>query len=331
GVVELAGLSVRPHRREDLITKITACGIEFTEPRLWLECLNVWMDGDREMIHFLKRLCGMSLFGEVTEHILPIHHGDGRNGKSTCLGTIQSILGDYATTLPIQVLLHQERTSSGPTPELAELKGMRFVTSVEPDEGVRLAEGLIKQLTGDDPIKARYLHRNPIEFNPSHTIHLAVNRLPQIRGRDRGIWRRVKKIPWVVEIPEHKQDKRLKHKLRDEWPRILGWLVEGAAEYHADGLQPPRKVLEATGEYESREDIVGRFLAACCSTGEGLWVYAGDLYRAYERWAEGAEAVLSQAKFGRAMTELGFRRSKSAVGGRTTYEGVGLLATGAEP
>jgi putative DNA primase/helicase len=325
GVIDLKTSALRPHRRDDRISKL--CPVPY-EPQarapLWLRCLHRWMDDDVEMIGFLQRAAGYSLTGLVGEHCFFLCHGDGRNGKSTFLDTLRGILGEHACGLRIEVLLAQDRVQVGPSPDIARLKGRRLVVSTEPDEGVRLAEGLVKALTGGEDISARFLHRDTMDFSATHKLWLGVNHLPQIRGQDEGIWSKIRKVPWDVVIPPAERDPELKAKLRAEWPGILAWAVDGAEIYRREGLRPPEKVLAATREYSHEQDVVGRFLEECTETSTSAWCLASALYEAYEEWAKGNEVVLSQAKFGRVLTRKGMRKGRSAVGGKTTYEGLGL-------
>jgi putative DNA primase/helicase len=193
--------------------------------------------------------------------------------------------GDYGMQAAPDLLVAKK--GSHPT-ELADLFGMRFVASIEVEDGRRLAESLVKQLTGGDRIKARRMREDFWEFEPTHTVFMAVNHKPIVRGTDTGIWRRIRPIPFTETIPPAEQDKQLSAKLRDELPGILAWAVEGCLEWRREGLQAPEEVRRATAGYRSEMDVLGDFLADRCFRGERLQVGKDELYKAYQMWSEEA-------------------------------------------
>jgi len=223
---------------------------------------------------------------------------------------------------PKDVARDTARDLSGLAGELADLFGARFVASVEVDEGRRLAESLVKQLTGRDPIKARRMREDFWQFGPTHTVFLATNHRPEVRGTDHAIWRRIKLVPFEVTIPESEQDKRLAEKLRKELPGILAWIVRGCLEYQRNGLGEPEEVKAATEGYRAEQDVLAAFIDECCVVHPRAEVGATPLYRAYKDWCEQAgENKLTQTKFGRRLKERSFESKKTQ---RVTWYGIGL-------
>ena len=218
-------------------------------------------------------------------------------------------------------------TGSGANSDIARLKGARFVTSVEPSEGMKLNEGLLKQLTGGDKVTARYQYGSEFEFIPEFKLWMGTNHKPIIRGTDTGIWRRVHLIPFTVTIPEDKVDKHLSHHLRAELPGILRWAVEGCLMWQREGLKKPKVVEDAVKEYRGEMDVVAAFLDACCVVGPGR-EKTTDLYQSYIRWAdENNEYKMSSRKFGQEMAKR-FERTKS--NGACYYNGL-ILADVFQP
>ncbi len=332
GTVDLRTGELREHRREDRLTKL--CSVEYPtepgiDPELWLAFLNRIFDGNAKLIGFLQRLVGLALVGEVIEHILAIFYGVGANGKSVAIETVCGMLGsDYSMNAPPGLLM-ATKNDRHPT-ELADLHGKRFVAAVETADGGRLSEALVKELTGGDSIRARRMREDFWQFRPSHSVVLATNHRPIIRGTDHGIWRRIKLVPFVVTIPDHKQDKQLTTKLRGEWPAILRWAVAGCLDWQRNGLQAPDEVSDATSGYRADMDVLGEFIEDCCITGPNCEVRASDLYHRYRRWADArGEFVETQTKFGGRIAERGFEK-KRAVSGHVVYSGIGLLSEGSE-
>jgi putative DNA primase/helicase len=332
GTVDLKTGELREHRREDYLTKL--CPLEYPtepgdEPDLWLEFLDRIFDGKTDLIGFLQRLIGMALVGDVLEHVLPIFYGVGANGKSVFLETVCGMLGpDYAMHAP-QGLLMASKSDRHPT-ELADLHGKRFVAAVETADGGRLSESLVKELTGGDSIRARRMREDFWQFRPSHTVVLATNHKPNIRGTDHGIWRRIRLVPFSVIIPDHEQDKQLSHKLRIEWPAILRWAVTGCLTWQRDGLKAPDEVKAATDEYKIDMDVLGEFIDECCVIDPEYETPAGALFAAYKAWAEKrGEFVESQTKFGTRLAERGFVKDRASGGanrGRVQYRGIGIVS-----
>jgi putative DNA primase/helicase len=320
GTLNLKAGSIREHRPTDFITKI--CPVPFdqnaTAPT-WLAFLDKIFEQNRELINFLQRLLGYCLTGDVSEQVLPIFHGIGSNGKSTLINVISIMMGmDYSIKAPTGFLVTKKQDAH-PT-ELADLFGKRLIAAVETDEGRRLAEALVKELTGGDRIRARRMHENFWEFSPTHKVVLACNHRPEVRGTDHAIWRRIRLVPFNVVIPDHQQDKRLPEKLKAELPGILAWCVRGCLDWQRDGLGYPPAVESATRSYRADQDVVGAFLLERCVTGSSFRAKASALYESYKEHC--GDHAISLQRFGKQLTERGFRRFTS---NGSWYDGIGLV------
>lgn len=322
GYINLVGGILNEHDRKKMFTKIS--NVEFTDkidcPR-WLDFLNEIFEYDKELIDFIQKAVGYSLSGSTREQCMFVLFGNGRNGKSVFLDIINDILGTYATNIQPQTLMVKQQ-SSGANSDIARLKGARLVTTTEPNDGVRLDEGLVKQLTGGDKVTARHLYGNEFEFEPEFKIWMATNHKPIIRGTDDGIWRRLKMIPFQYQIPDKKVDKNLKHKLRKELPAILNWAVEGALKWQKEGLKNPRVVEEANKEYRTEMDVTELFIQECCDVDESYSIQAKVLYQTYKDWAkENGQYEMSNTKFGK---EMGNKFGKHKTNGQIKYFGLML-------
>lgn len=301
GIVNLRNGEFIKHDSNYLQSKIAYA--EYTEsaepPKLWLKFIDDVTGGDKDLARYLQKCVGYSLTGRNTEQCAFFLYGMGNNGKSTFLDTISELLGSYgANTQPETIMMRKNDSSS--TSDIARLNGIRYVTCEEPSDGVRLNEGLLKQVTGGSKVTARFLYGNDFEFTPVFKMWLATNHKPTIRGTDTGIWRRIRLIPFEVCIPKDKVDKNLKYKLRKEFPQILRWAVEGCLMWQQEGLEPPEKVLKATAEYKNEMDILATFCEACLVVDNmpAHQIPANELFNVYQQWAnKNNEYVMTSRKF----------------------------------
>ncbi|MFC1661671.1 phage/plasmid primase, P4 family [Gemmatimonadota bacterium] len=324
GTLDLRTGTLHQHDRDSLLTKLAdvAFDADATAPtweRFLAEVLTA------PVASYLQRAVGLSMIGEVREHTLLFLYGSGANGKTTLLRALQELFGDYGQQADPELLL-MRRGEAHPT-GVADLVASRLVVTTEVQDGRRLAESQVKSLTGGDRIKARFMHRDFFEFDPTWTIWMAANHKPVVKGTDEGIWRRIRLIPFNVTIATQDQDPDLPAKLKDELPGILNWAIAGCLEYQRDGLQAPADVLAATQQYRAQSDVVGLFLEEHTDTGPDLWVESTDLFKNYVEWChETGERPLNQRRFGQDMTERGYERGKSPdrKSRRVTYLGIAL-------
>ena len=327
GTIDLREHRLLPHRREDLLTKIAPVAYDpNAECPRWERFVHEIMGGDEELVRYLQKAIGYSLTGSTREQIWFLLYGSGANGKSVFLNTIQELLGDYAQQASSSLMLSRREEGGAPSSDIAGVRGARFVCVIETEEGRRMAENVVKQLTGGDPIKARFLYKDEFEFKPICKLWMATNHKPVVRGTDYGFWRRVRMIPFTVQIPPEKRDKDLPDKLRKEFPGILRWALEGLRMYQEEGLGLPAKVEAATQEYKEEMDGLGAFLTECCDTSDPL-VKTGvrELYRAYTNWCyENGETPMKQRMLGKRLKERGFQQDR-LNDGRFAWLGIKLL------
>ncbi|MBW3642690.1 MAG: hypothetical protein KY447_07220 [Actinobacteria bacterium] len=322
GTVELRSGRLRAADPDDLITHLAPVDYDpaATCPR-WQAFLSRIVP-DPELRGFLQRSVGCSLTGSMREQCLWILWGGGRNGKSTFLTTVQALLGDYAMQAPLSMLVDRRRDA---TPfDLADLPGRRLVAVSETREISCLAEGVIKQLTGGEPMRARSLYGDFFEFQPRAKIWLSTNHKPAITGEDDGIWRRIHLVPFLERIGDEEVDRDLPAKLRGELPGILAWALRGCLDWQHDGLQVPKVVVDATLEYRREESVFTRFLEDVCVWSRVATVTKKALYGAYTAWCEEQGlAPLSQVKLSKSLKEQGVREERG-TGGRHLWRGLGL-------
>lgn len=312
GTLDLRTGTLRAHDRADLLTKCLDVDYDpEAQCPTWTAFLARILDGNQDLRRFLQRAVGYALTGDTSEHCLFILYGTGRNGKSTLLDTMHALLGSYATQAEMSTFLAKDHDTV--RNDLADLHGARLVSAVEVSEGRRLAESLVKQLTGGDRIKARFLFQEHFAFTPQLKLFLACNHKPVIRGTDVAMWERIRLVPFTVTIPRQERDKKLLEKLRAEVSGILSWALQGCLDWQREGLGEPQEVEQATAGYRAEMDVMGQFLDERCLVDPQVRVQASALFQAYQAWctANGEHAV-TQTAFGRKLTERAFARKRAS-------------------
>ena len=319
GIVNLRNGELIPHDSGFMASKI--CYSEYDvsgrKPERWLRFLDDVTNHDKELQEYIQRCVGYSVSGSNREQCAYFLYGIGNNGKSTFLDTLSDLLGGYAANAQPETIMMKKYGDGGAGSDIARLKSARFVTSEEPTEGVRLNEGLLKQLTGGSKVTCRFLYGDEFEYTPEFKIWIATNHKPIVRGTDVGIWRRIKLIPFEVNIPPKKVDKNLKYKLREEFPQIMRWAVEGCMKWQKYGMKEPECVREAVKEYKHEMDLLAGFIEQCIIIDyvSGEKIMANDLFRAYIRWAkDNNEYEMSSKKFFMEITKKLPEKGRNAKG-----------------
>lgn len=331
GTLDLRTAQLRPHDPADYLTRVIRVSYDpdATCPQ-WLAFLTTIFGGQHDVIDFMQASLGYALTGTVGEQALFVLHGSGANGKSTLLRAVFDLLDGYAQVVRSESLMVR-RGDTIPN-DLATLAGARCVIASEAEEGQRFAESLVKGLTGQDVITARFLHCEYFTFIPQFKLFIAVNHRPIIRGTEKAIWRRIRLVPFGVTIPDDCQDRALGDKLRAEQPGILAWAVTGCLRWQQDGrLVAPDAVRTATESYRAAMDHLGDWLTATCRLAPDLSAPTGVLYKSYEDWCRTeSEKPLSAKAFGLRLTEREFRGDKDPKGKRVRF-GLRLLEPGETP
>lgn len=326
GIVDLRTGILRDASPNDFITKQAGTIFDnLATCPLFEQTLQTIFKNDSGLIDYFQRLCGYALFGQVREHVFFFCHGVGANGKSTVLNVIQAVMGDYAITLPTESLMMAKRDAAAASPDLMLLRGVRLALASETEDGQRLAEARIKQLTGGDLVTARALYGGFVTFPQTAKLVIVGNHKPQIAGTDEGIWRRVQLVPVEFTIPAAQRDPALPGKLLAELPGILAWMVRGCLKWQQSGLTPPPAVTAATNAYKAESDILGEWIAECCTVAAVASATSGELYAAYRNWGlRNGHQPWYRNRWGRLMGEK-FTKGRNGAG-NATYTGIDLTA-----
>lgn len=310
GTVELTTGKLRPASQGDMITRAAAATPDSKgHPRRWLAFLREATRDDAELMRFLQQIAGYGLSGDTSEHALFFIYGAGGNGKSVWLNTMTGILGEYATTAAMETFAASKHDKH--PADLAMLKGARLVTASETEDGRTWAEAKIKQMTGGDPVTARFMRRDFFTYQPEFKLVIVGNHKPRLNNVDDATRRRFNIIPFI-----HKPsapDPGLEADLRKEWPQILRWMIEGFLDWQEHGLIRPDSVRLATDEYFEDQDVFGQWLDECCDLGG---IHAGSnarLFASWRRYAEAAGEDAGSAKsFSQALRKRGFEPYRKA-------------------
>lgn len=326
GIVDLVSGQTAPPDPEQMHTRSATVAPEKMATPRWEAFLEDTFGGDAEMAAFVQRLAGYSASGDIRYQILPFLFGGGQNGKSVLMDVLRSLLGDYAAPAPAAFLMAGKNEHSA---ELAQLQGLRLVIASEVNQDARFDEAKMKELTGGEAIRARFMRQDFFTFEPTHHLWLMGNHQPEVKAGGDSFWRRLRLVPFLHKVPEHKKIENLSRLLvTEEGPGILHWVVQGAVDVFDGGLRAPESVMAATRAYAEEEDHLGRFLESCCmrSASDQVRLETKKLRAAYEAWCHSeSEVALKPQAFGRELKRRGINRSDS--NGRAFYLGLSLLAT----
>ena len=316
GVVNLRTGKFRQAQRQEFVTRKAGTRYDAkADCPVWKRVLNEVMGGNQELVTYIQKYIGYTLTGDTSDQSFFFLVGGGRNGKSTVVELVQKLLGQYGQRASQSVFVANPHGNE-PSNDLARLAGARFVVGSEVEEGSRLAENRIKDLTGGDTITGRFLYKQPFDFRPVLKLWLFGNHKPEIRGADDGIWRRIRLIPFTVQIAAEKVDPYLSAKLAAELPGVLNWALAGVKMWLAEGLKAPAVVLDAGVQYREEEDLFGEFLTETTVSAPNLKVRRRALYAAYKEWSEeqGHRHYLAAKGLVRRMRDRGIVEGRDANG-----------------
>lgn len=322
GTINLQTGEIKPNDRSDLITKVAGARIVESHSELWDSFVERILP-DAEVRAFVRRLFGYSMLGKVTEHVMPIFTGTGANGKGTLRDAIAHAFGDYAIEVDPSLLMESKHERHGAFK--MRLRGARLAFCSETEKGRRFAEATMKRLVGGDEIEANLMHKNPIQFAPSHTLIMLTNHLPAVSGDDPAIWRRLLVVPFDVVIPEHERDGTLPERLRKEADAVLWWVYQGWLDYQRQGLNPPEAVRARTEEYQLSSDVLRRFLDERTILNDHATVKARELFAAWSSWCmQNREEAGSEVEFAKSMGRRGYDKKRTSAG--QVYRGIMLAS-----
>ena len=324
GTLNLKTGDFREHDRADLMTRVANVKYDpsATCP-MFLTFLNK-SQPDSGAQRFLQQAAGYTLTGSVAEDCLFISLGKGRNGKGVFLNLLNHLLGDYALQASFDSFTARKSSGGEIRSDIARMEGARMVVASESEQEQRVAESLIKTLTGSDKITARKHYEGEREYYPQFKLWFGINHALKIVGLDEGIWSRIHQIPWGVFIKPEERIKNLREQIIEkELSGVLNWMLAGLRDYWQNGLVPSAEILKATLAFRRDSDVIQRFLDEKCVIHRNRTTGASNLFDAYQKWCEkNGEYWITAKLFRDSMLARKLRPGHNEYG--ATWEGIGM-------
>jgi putative DNA primase/helicase len=320
GTVDLRTGELKPANPTDYITKVVAVSPapKGTPFPVFQKFLTEATSGNLDLQRFLQQWAGYCLTGDTREQALVFIYGTGGNGKGKFINALTEIVAHYAKVAAMDTFVATRNQRH--LTELAMLKGARLVTASETEQGQRWSESRINQLTGNDPITANFMRQDHFTYVPQFKLLLIGNHKPKLGSVNEAARRRFNIVPFVHKPPV--PDNTLEAKLREEYPAILRWMIDGCLDWQENGLVRPEIVKETTSEYFEEQDVLGQWLQAKCDCGPGKKESATALYESFKEFAQAnGEDWGSATTFGTTLSERGFKKKKSSG---SVYSGIAL-------
>lgn len=289
GTLNLRTKEFRPHSAADMLSKISGvCYDPTAHCDRWQQFIMEVMEGDAGKAAFLQKSLGLTLTGDTSHECFFILYGPkSRNGKGTTMETFMTLMGDYGRTAkPDTIAQRQTANGNGPSEDIARLAGARFVNIPEPDKRLVLSAALVKTLTGNDTVTARFLNENSFEYRPQFKLFINTNHLPAVTDVTLFSSGRVKVIPFERHFSEDEQDHGLKSELAksENLSGILNWCLTGLWMIEESGFDPPEAVLNATDQYRQDSDKISRFISDELEPGPGYEERTSEAFARFQNW-----------------------------------------------
>lgn len=312
GIYNIKTQQLIPHDPVYKMSKIISINYnpKAISPKFWSFLYKIFDHNDK-LVLFIRRALAITFSGESLEEVLFFCYGSGANGKSVFFKLLEIVYGDYFQKAPNSMIMQQERNNI--PNDIAQLPNRRMVLCAELPDDQRFNESIIKDLTGNDSIQARFLRQEFFTFTPTHTLWLYGNHKPKIHGSDYGIWRRICLIPFNVTIPV--EERIPQHELLDsfmeELEGILLWILDGYKDYQKFGLDIPDIVRMATNEYKEDNDVILDFINECTVSDGNYSIPTKELYSAYTLYTkENKSYTLGNKKFFTKVEEKGYHKKE---------------------
>lgn len=326
GTLNLKDFSFYEHRPEELHSKI--CAVEYKKaaapPTIFLDFIETTFEGDLELINYVQKMLGFALTGDVSRQEFYIFHGDGGNGKSQLIATLQHIMGDYAYDVAAKRIMESKNNNNDTY--LAQLRGIRALFCSEGGERARLDIALVKQLTDENAsFNVAQKYEKPQQFKLSLHPFLITNPLPKIDENQDATWRRIRLIPFTHKVPPEKRILNFAAKMLEAGTSgIFNWYLEGLKKYYVEGLAAPEKVLAVTSKYKEKSDEIQQFIDDACEVGANFIVTVNSLLDAYKKWS-GNKYIVART-FSPKLEEKGYKKTRAGNDRVSSFVGLRLLA-----
>lgn len=318
------------HISSDLLTKKSSVAYEpSAHSKRWNNFISEIMSNDQERALFLQKVFGYALSGDTHHECMSILYGaTTRNSKGTLCESVLKVFGSYGCTSRPETIAQKNSTnSSQPSEDVARLAGIRFVNIAEPGKSLVLNAALVKNMTGNDTINARFLHENSFDFAPQFKLYINTNYLPVVNDMTVFTSGRVIIIPFERHFDESEQDKGLKHEFMkpEVQSAILNWLLVGYKQLQLHGLKMPQSVINATDQYEHDSNKTLLFIEDCLEEGTDYEERTSEVYNRYKSWCiENGQYAESMKNFKQSLSAVvEVKRKRPKSGGEKTTMVIG--------